>query len=312
MAVVKKDKIGFAVNCIVMAALLFVFCFCIVMPQYEGNYQAAMLDKVKKLKDTEGPRVILIGNSNLAFGMDSEFLEKQINRPVINMGLHGGTGNCFNERAALLDVHEGDVYVICHTNYDDNDEIKNPLLAWITLENHYELYGLVRGKDWPCMIKAYPTYLRKCLEMWRTETGNEETDDAYRRSAFNERGDDYYPRPETLGDIDYSTAVVHHINEETAGRLNELYKTLKGKGADMVIAAYPIPMHENAASPQEYADFTAELSEALDAPVISDFQEYMYDTSYFYDTYAHLTDTGVYVRTSQLAADLNKYFGGAQ
>ncbi|MBO4337416.1 MAG: hypothetical protein J5842_05020, partial [Lachnospiraceae bacterium] len=185
----KKKTIVFFINCIVLLMVLFVFCFVIVMPQYGGNYQAAMLDKVARLKATEGERIILIGNSNLAFGMDSQMLEQALGKPVINMGLHGGTGNCFNERAALLDVHEGDLYVICHTNYDDTDEIKNPLLAWITIEDHPELYSLVRPKDWPQMVKAYPTYLSKCLDFWRKGTGNGETDDSYRRSAFNERGD---------------------------------------------------------------------------------------------------------------------------
>ncbi len=302
-----KKTLTFTFNCIFLLALLFAFCFGIVMPQYSGNYQAAMLDKVEKLKSTPGERIILIGNSNLAFGLSCEQIEQAIGKPVINMGLHGGTGNCFNERAALLDVHEGDLYVICHTNYDDTDEIKNPLLAWITIENHLELYSLIRPQDWPDMIKAYPTYLSKCLQFWRMGDGNEETNDAYRRSAFNERGDNFYPRPESLGDIDYSSVYIHHINEASANRLNELYRKLKEKGADMVIAGYPIPMYENVPSAQEYDALTQELNDALDAPVISNLRDYRYDTSYFYDTYAHLTDMGVYVRTNQLIQDLQGY-----
>ncbi len=306
----RKEILLFICNCIGMLLILFLFCFGLVMPQYGGNYQAAMVDKVKKLKETPGERIVLIGNSNLAFGINSELLEQELGRPVINMGLHGGTGNCFNERAALLDVHPGDLYVFSETNYDDADAIKNPELAWITIEDHFELYPLIRAKDWPDMIKAYPTYLGKCLTFWRSGTGNEELTNSYRRSAFNERGDNYYPRPVSEEGIDFTPATVNHINAESANRLNGICQKLRSKGAQMVIAAYPIPLWEEVPSAEEYKEMEEEIRTALDAEVISDFTAYRYDTSYFYDTHAHLTDAGVYVRTKQLAEDIRNYLDG--
>ncbi|MCR4690480.1 MAG: hypothetical protein K5739_03960 [Lachnospiraceae bacterium] len=302
-----KDKIRFFLNCIGMLLLLGLFCFGVVMPQYTGNYQAAMIDKVNALKNTEGARIVLIGNSNLAYGVNSEMLEKTLGKPVINMGLHGGTGNCFNEQAALLHVHPGDLYVICETNYDDNDRIKNPELVWVTIEDHFQLYPLIRAKDWPDMLEAYPTYLGKCITMWRQGTGNGELNNSYRRSAFNRYGDNYYPRKDPEPEIDFGPVRINNISEPAEKRLNNLYRTLREKGADMVIAAYPIPLCENVPSPEEYSAFAKDLSDKLDAEVISDFNNYRYDPEYFYDTYAHLTDTGVYVRTNQLIADLSAY-----
>lgn len=305
-----KKKIAFFIKLIVLTVILFVFCFVIVMPQYTGNYQASMLDKVEHLKSTQGPKIVLIGNSNLAFGIDSAMIEEAFGMPVVNMGLHGGVGNAFNEQAAKLNVSEGDIYIVAHTNYDDADEIKNPMLAWITIENHTELYPLIRAKDWPDMVLAYPTYLKKCLTMWRTETGNGETNDCYRRSAFNEYGDIYYPRPETAGNIDFSPVTINHINETTAARLNGLNAYLTQRGATMLVAAYPIAVYENTPSADEYYAMGQELQDALDCPVISDFRNYMLDESYFFDSHAHLTDVGTRIRTEQLIADIQNYLGG--
>lgn len=310
MRMVMKKKMTFFLKCGILLLVLFCFCFFVVMPQYEGNYQAATQDKVRLLKQTKGPKIVLIGNSNLAFGIDSSLIEEAFGMPVINMGVHGGVGNAFNEQAALLNVDEGDLYIICHTNYDDADVIKNQKLAWITIENHPELYSFIRPKDWPEMIKAYPTYLRDCLTMWRTGTGNQETNDAYRRSAFNAYGDNYYPRPRQGEDIDFSPVTINHINEESAARLNALCDKLKAQGADMVIAAYPIAAYENAPTPEEYYEMGVEMSRALSCSVISDFRDYMYDTSYFYDSHSHLTDAGVRIRTQQLIADIRRYFEG--
>ncbi|MBQ8527093.1 MAG: hypothetical protein IJ429_01345 [Lachnospiraceae bacterium] len=305
-----KKKIAFFVKLIVLTVILFLFCFVLVMPQYSGNYQASMTDKVEKLKNTEGPKIVLIGNSNLAFGIDSKRIEEAFGMPVVNMGLHGGVGNAFNEQAAKYNVDEGDIYIIAHTNYDDADEIKNPVLAWITIENHTDLYPLVRPKDWPDMIMAYPTYLKKCLTLWRTETGNGETNDAYRRSAFNEYGDNYYPRPETTGDIDFSPVVINHINSATAQRLNELNSYLTERGAAMLVAAYPVAVYEKTPSPEQYYKMGQEMADALDCPVISDFRDYMLDKTYFYDTHSHLTDEGTRLRTEQLIEDIQTYMDG--
>ncbi len=305
-----KKKILFFVKCIVLVLFLYVFCFMVVMPQYLGNYQAVTVDKVQKLKATDGPKIVLIGNSNLAFGIDSQLIEEAFHMPVINMGVHGGVGNAFNEEAARINVDEGDLYIICHTNYDDEDVIKNQKLAWITLENHYELYSMVRAKDWPDMIKAYPTYLKDCLYKWRTRSGNQETNDAYRRSAFNEYGDNYYPRPVSQENIDFSPVTINHINEQSAKRLNALNAYLTQRGADMVIAAYPIANYEKAPSKEEYLQMGQEMADALDCSVISDFRDYMYDPSLFYDTHSHLIDEGVAIRTNQLISDIKNYMDG--
>lgn len=305
-----KKKVLFFGKLFIVTLLLFVFCFGVVMPQYTGNYQASMVDKAARLRSVEGPKIVLIGNSNLAFGMDSQMLEEAFSMPVVNMGLHGGVGNVFNEQAARLNVTPGDIYVVCHSNYDDTDAIKNPELAWITIENHFELYKLIRPKDWWDMIRAYPTYLRKCLGQWRNESGNQETNDCYRRSAFNAYGDIYYPRPQSEEGIDFSPVAIHHINETTAKRLNTLYDDLQKQGADMVVAGYPIVEYEGTPERAAYDEMGQEIADALDAAVISDFNDYRYPTSYFYNTYMHLTDEGTKARTQQLIKDLQAYMDG--
>ena len=62
-------------------------------PQYLGNYQASLIDKVQRLESIHEPKIVLIGDSNLAFGIDSEKIEEAFDMPVVNMGLHGGLGN---------------------------------------------------------------------------------------------------------------------------------------------------------------------------------------------------------------------------
>ena len=187
--VAMKKKIIFFAKCLVMLLLVVLFCFEIVMPQYSLNYQAVLIDKNERLCSIDGPKIVLVGNSNLAFGIDSAAIEEAFGMPVVNMGMHGGVGNPFNEQAAVQNVCEGDIVILSYSNFNDGDIIKNQQLAWITIENNYELWNYIRPKDWPAMVKAYPTYLKDCLELWSLGIGNMDSGDAYSRLQFNEYGD---------------------------------------------------------------------------------------------------------------------------
>ena len=107
-----------------------------------GKLQASLIDKVQRLENLHEPKIVLIGDSNLAFGIDSEKIEEAFGMPVVNMGLHGGLGNAFHEEMTRLNVTEGDIYIICHCSYSDDGQLKNKELAWITLENHPSLWKI--------------------------------------------------------------------------------------------------------------------------------------------------------------------------
>ncbi len=296
----------FFAKALLMLALVTGFLFGIVMPQYTQGFNASLLDKVARLQSIQGPKIVLLGNSNLAFGVNSEAIEAAMGMPVVNMGLHGGVGNAFNEAAAKLHVVPGDVYVVCHTEYDDNDEILDPSLVWITLENHFPLWRLLRAKDIPLMKDAFSTYVKKSLDLWLSGEGNAPSDDMYARGYFNVYGDNIYERPYAPGTvkIDFETQEAPAVGDACVARLNALNKYLTERGASLVVAAFPIANGEFTPLMSEYEDFQTELEEKLDCPVISYFPEYMMEYSYFYDTIHHLTDDGVAYRTDLLIADL--------
>ena len=83
----------------ILIIILFIF-FYSVSCQYQDNYNASLLDKVERLNNIHEPKIVLLGNSNLAFGIDSQMIEDELNMPVVNMGLHGSLGNAFHEEMA--------------------------------------------------------------------------------------------------------------------------------------------------------------------------------------------------------------------
>jgi hypothetical protein len=302
-----KKKLVFGAKCMVMLVLVFLFCFQIVMPQYLNNYQAALIDKNERLCSIEGPKIVLVGNSNLAFGIDSAAIEEAFGMPVVNMGMHGGVGNPFNEQAAVQNICPGDIVILSYSNFNDGDVIKNQELAWITIENHWELWKYIRLKDWPDMVKAYPTYLKDCLDLWSQGMGNLDSGDEYSRLQFNEYGDNIYDRPALLPDTDLSQVHIPEIGDETIDRINRLNAQLQEQGATLLMTAYPTPICEYTPAREEYAAFSEQMDTLLECPLISRYEDYMMDKELFYNTYLHLNNEGVKVRTQLLIEDLQNY-----
>lgn len=303
---------SFRENCIfAVKAMLFIFMvfgyFNLIEPEYMGSFNASLIDKADRLQSINEEKIVLIGNSNLAFGINSEMIEQEFGKPVVNMGLHGGLGNVFHEQMAKLNVCEGDIYIICHSEYDDNDRIGNCELAWLTIENHYNLWRLIRAEDVWGMLNAFPVYLRKTIDLYSSGTGNIDNGGRYSRSAFNEYGDFGIYRE---GSIWTKLVPVKcpSISDESVERINKLNKYLEKRGAVLLIAGYPIGNGEVTAEKSEFIAFERNLKDRMDCAVISDYLDYMFDYSYFYDyNYLHLNSEGAALRTQQLIDDLREW-----
>lgn len=309
---IKKIVLFLLILAVILVPITWTF-FAVISPQYSEGYNASLLDKAQRLKSIEGPKIVLIGNSNVSFGFQSELIEEAYGMPVVNMGLHGGLDNAFHENMAKMNVQEGDIYVICHHTFADDGKIDDVELAWITLENHTELWGLVNRQDITSMCVGLPTYMKKASVIWglgliskeAAKNYNAETDACYSRDAFNEYGDVAYPREE--GTFEFKEQSLPEMNDTCINRLNELNEYLVERGATMVVAGYPIGKGEYTPPKEDFVEFQAKLAERLDCPVISDYRDYFFDYKYFYNSFLHLTTEGAELRTEQLIEDLEGY-----
>lgn len=281
-----------------------------ILPQYNNGYNAALIDKTARLESIAGPKIVLLGNSNVSFGFDSSRIENAFDMPVVNMGLQGGQGSAFHEEMAKINVCKGDIYILCHSQFADNDTIIEPMAVWTALENNYHLWKLVRKKDIPVLIKTFPVYLKYCLSYYASGTGNADPGGVYSRNSFNQYGDIQKFRE---GNYIFEEIVdVPVIQDMTIERINKLNAWLKAKGATLLVAAYPIGNGELTVDASEFISFQEELKGKLDPAVISNYVDYMFDYTYFYDTYLHLSTDGARLRTEQLISDIQNWEKSSQ
>jgi hypothetical protein len=81
------------------------------LPENHSHYMASIADKHRAL-DIPGRRILIVGGSNAAFGIDSELITKELGINCINLGLHAGLGLDFMLREAEHELRDDDIVVL--------------------------------------------------------------------------------------------------------------------------------------------------------------------------------------------------------
>lgn len=75
------------------ALLISLFSFVLwLLPRDDSFYLNAYMDKYERLRNLSSPKVVVIGGSTAAFGVDSKKIETSLGFPVVNMGIAAGLG----------------------------------------------------------------------------------------------------------------------------------------------------------------------------------------------------------------------------
>lgn len=296
--------------CLIIAALLLAVTFFWAAPQFQSKYTGAIQDKVQRLCSIDEPKIILVGDSNLAFGIQSPMIEEALELPVVNLGGHGGLGLEFSLNMAKCNIQEGDIVIVSCALLDSRG-MRDSELGWISIEN-YGLWSLVPEVDYSNMARTLPKYVTKTLLHWALGTGNAPGNDCYTRDSFNEYGDNIYPRPESIHTFTKGSESLPILIPDCADALNEFNAYCESQGAVCLISLSPIAKGEFTAPVESFEEYQKSLEDQLDATVISDVTDYFFPYEQFYDTNYHLTDEGAVIRTEQLIADLKNWQSSEQ
>lgn len=290
--------------CLALAAIVS-FDFLFIGNQYTQAYTGSILDKTARMESIREPKILLVGNSNLSFGMDSARLEEATGMPVVNLGLHGGLGNAFHEELAKPYIRQGDIVILCHSDYA-SDGIGDNTLAWVTLEKHTNLWNILRPEDIPKFLRAYPDYFLNCIKNYLSHSDVPIADSAYARCAFNEYGDIICRPVHDTSQYTFTqgSLALPGVDSVCLDRMNAFHDYVRSQGATLLLSYYPIAWGEYTPQEDAYLAIQDTLRSRLTFPIISDIRDYFIPYEYFYDTIYHLNEEGVAIRTGQLAEDL--------
>lgn len=294
------------------------------MPQY--GFMAAFEDKIKLLEEHDEPSLILIGGSNLIFGMDSSILEQEIGLPTINTGLHAGLGLQFFLDMAEKYARPGDVillspeYPLLSSRLNPSEQCSHSLIrqsptGWRHLLSNpgFDLKGFVDNRG----LNEIAFHLQSGMKHYDGRRAvdrrkNALEPGAYSRLNFNANGDFVghhgQPQADELRDINRRFYFFPSYYAKTTAAINTCAEAVEAKGAKMYFSYSPIPESIYERSQNALAKAHEYLQQHLSIPILHTPQQTLYSESCFYDTSCHLNETTKYERTRLIANRLKRQF----
>lgn len=312
----KKISLFFAL----VIALLVWFCFFIPNPFVKRALLGAIYDKHARLQSIHTRKIILLGGSNVSFGLDSRMMSDHFDMPVTNMAISAGLGLKFMLADAKPYIEEGDIVILS----PEFDHFAGKSFSAGTLLNGNEtllfmlfdiyprsILSIDRGQV-KNLVNHFPVYTSQKIGMIINEfTGKHKNKPVgvYDRRSFNEFGDEVVSRKlpsETIKSVPSLNNA--DLNEETFSMIHSFREFVISRRA--VFFLTPPSFQEK--SFNESSRFIARIENKLKAnkiPLTSAFRAYSFPDSLFFNSAYHMNARGVNVRTRLLIHQVDSLMG---
>jgi len=154
----------------------------------------AIYDKHKLLEETKSKRIILVGGSNLSFGIYSPMIAETFGINVINTGLHAGYGLKFIIDDVSQFIKEGDIIIIAPEYQLYYSSIYDSSIALLWLIDAYPAASkIISLKQWYSQMRyfhklAFDKIKTFVISLLKPNTISKKNV-VYERKSFNEFGD---------------------------------------------------------------------------------------------------------------------------
>lgn len=290
-------------------------------PGNSEHYLSAIEDKIERLKSCDGPRIVTIGGSNVAFGIHSPIMQDSLGIESVNLGLNLALGLPFQLECYLQHAHPGDIVILspeyqlltCSEHQQGNALIIDYMLLQYPQAKRY--LNRSRTTGWKTFLDSDGLW---AVHQWvgrafKTMRDEDTTDQIYHRSAFNECGDvvAHYghaaDRPISVGPVPQLT---EESEKQTLALLNRFHRECREKGVHVYLSYPPIleSDYDNAEAFIEQLHQT--LAENVTIPILHHPRQFAHSYNHFFDTGYHLNQQAGEARTLYLAAAIEReHFG---
>lgn len=303
-----------SVAALAAAAIAILFFGIVSFPRgvFSHTYQSVIQDKVRYYEQTKGRRLILVGGSSAAYGIDEERLEQETGCKVANLGLYGGLGDLFQTQLVRANLQAGDLVVLAYEyNWIDEESFTTIPADMVMsgIDDDLPLYRFVPLRQWPSVLGYLFPYAAKKAEYAKTPGED------IHHTLFDENGRLTQDRPESLL-LDYAEnpkahnpvdLAGRHVSRESAAYLSAFRTYAERRGARVVMAAPPLLADAVSCDPEEFDRIVSETEDLTGIEWISRPQDYFYPAEYMYDTVYHCNSEGARIRTDMLYADLDSH-----
>ncbi len=302
---------------LLLQSILVMFVIRYGMPGHGNNYLAAFDDKVRRLEQCEGPRLVVLGGSNVAFGFDSPLMEQSLGMDTVNLGLHVMLGLSFPMDCYLQHARRGDIVVLCpeyHLLTSAQHQQGDPKLVHRLIEQcprakHY-LPG-AKQSTWKQFLDHDGLWLAHqwVSRAFRNVRDRNDDDKIYTRSGFNRFGDmiaHHERAAEEWVPLDPVPEFTPECLQQSIDALNRFERACRSLGVTVYFSYPPLEKKTFVDSQQVIDNLHRAIERHVDIPLLHSPEAFALDRNCFYDTGYHLNKEASKQRTRQLAEAIRR------
>ena len=310
----KKIVIPFIISLLFIILIpISMACFGFICPmQFDETYYGELPYMFKRLKDGKSGKIILVGNSALAFGVRSDIISEKLNKEVVLFGLYGAIGTKAMIDLSKAGIKKGDIVILA-------PEITEQGLSlffssenmWMAIDGHYDMLPYIGKDNKESMTGNFNKFVSsKAKYFFRGK--KPEVEGVYMQSSFNLDGKEVgyltYEREYNImingfdnnATIDYQSS---YLKDDFVKYINEYADYVKKKGASIYYGFAPTNRLA-VSSLDKIKDFYSYLKDSISFQIMGNPQNYLFDYEWFYDNNFHLNSAGAYIYNKQLIDDL--------
>lgn len=267
--------------------------------------------KRELLRDVTSPRVVLIGGSNVAFGLDSKRISDHLHQPVINAALHAGLGMKYILDTSMPLLRKGDTVVLMpeYAHFfgtsSDGEAKTSGMIPYIgecsdlLSFNYRQLKTVIVGF---CKTTAGSpfNYLGERKAAMQHHY-------IYTKQGFNEYGDEVshwtLPTDAVMTKENVGTSNYRKQNEEFINYFAKCVQELRSRGCHVILLPPAVSrdyMQDSMNQITKLVDTLKKKGMTFAAPP----SDFMYPISCMYNTPYHINNQGVNINTAKICAVL--------
>ena len=288
------------------------------------HYLCSMADKLELLKTAPGPRIIFVGGSNLAFGLNSKLVAEKTEYNPVNLGVHVSFG--INPLMRMVEEHAqaGDLIVLSpEYGLFGKDEMKCKEKFASQL---YDLWPDCRQyfqPDLECPLPetTSPPLFRLADRVAHGrrllfDSPDQRRYEIYERGSFNEFGDHVNHYGVARESVQHHMGTVYldlHSDLdkryfiENIEAINRFCDHCNALGANVVYTHAPLSAARCVANRKAKEMFESTLASNMKCPIITSLDQLTFEDKLFFDTEYHLTEAGANKRTAIFCRQLLRH-----
>jgi len=280
---------------------------------WQGDYMFALVDKFENLKTEKSPKIVLVGGSNLAFGMDSKTISEYYDMPVMNMGLHVGIGLRFLLEGIKPYIKKNDIIIIVPEYSQFYDTYLGTGMDLVPVLFHVYPQGIkfLNLRQFLLILSTLPRYsIDNMYDAYIHGYAFQKHEyRIYARSSFNRYGDaTAHWNERSYIDYQLKDRKVRPIDAKMLKELEKYILFFQSQSVEVVILPPAIVNTVAQSIKGEIQQVTETLAKSNNRAYLYFHPErYSLPDSLGYDTRYHFIKPGIDIRVQYLIEDLNLF-----